>query len=160
MMLSARYQQRVLAAMYNALRQSDPRLVARYTIFSRLTSDEAIPPIERVRAWPLRWLATCLAVLARCRPWRRRPGGKPSRHLQAVLFIPLAAAAMLALLMLVAHGGPQPACTPARGGQLASRTASWQKPQPGAVPVPGALTAAGDAHAAACGPGRTLVPGG
>lgn len=156
-MFSIRHQQRVLAAMYSALRQSDPRLVARFTTFTRLTSDEAIPPIERVRAWPLRWLARCLAVLARCLPRPVRRADKPPRHIQAALFIPLAAAAMLVVVMLVTQPGPPPTCSPARGAQLTSRTASGQPP-PGPVPPAGALAAAGG-HAPACGPGRTL-PGG
>ncbi|MGH3158386.1 MAG: hypothetical protein ACRDNF_17680 [Streptosporangiaceae bacterium] len=56
MILTSRRQQRMLAAIHSSLRRSDPRLVAKFTMFTRLTRDEAIPAVERVRLTPLGWL--------------------------------------------------------------------------------------------------------
>ena len=55
MILTTRRQQRILAEIRYALRRSDPRLVARFGTFTRLTQDEEMPRAERIRSWPPRW---------------------------------------------------------------------------------------------------------
>ena len=55
MILTTRRQQRMLAEIRSALRRSDPRLVARFSVFTRLTQDEEMPRAERIRSWPRRW---------------------------------------------------------------------------------------------------------
>lgn len=146
MMLSARNQQRVLAAMYHALRQSDPRLVARFTTFTRLTSAEAIPPFERVRAWPLAWLTWLVSGLKRGRRLVvrhfTRPGRRPgeaSPRLQRVVFIPVAAALLLVVaLLLLTIGGAGTRCTPPHAAGQRS-TSGTSVPQ---LAAPASCTAA------------------
>ena len=75
MSLPAR-QQRMLNRIDRMLRDSDPRLVALFTIFTRLTWDEEIPRIEQVRARLSRigsWFAR------RAEPVRRRASRVPRR---------------------------------------------------------------------------------
>ena len=43
-------QRRILERIENALRGSDPRLAALFSIFTRLNRDEEMPRIEQVRA--------------------------------------------------------------------------------------------------------------
>jgi hypothetical protein len=114
MILTVRRQQRMLAAMHSALRDSDPRLVARFATFTRLNAGEKIPRIERVRAWPLGWLRAAGRLVAR---HFTRPGLRPgwaSRRLQGAVFIPVAAALLLAVVLLLAIGGARARCTPRR----------------------------------------------
>jgi hypothetical protein len=124
--LTSRRQRRVLAEIRQALRHSDPRLVARFTIFTRLTEDEEIPQVERVRAAPLRWAA---ALVRRVRPgrWRARSRrgragrGEPGilrQHLGAVVLIPAAAAVLISVLLVLGRTPPTPACAPGVGSHL------------------------------------------
>ena len=140
MILTVRRQQRVLTAMLHSLRDSDPRLVARFTVFSRLTADEEIPRFERVRTGPLGWLARPAGQL---RSGGRliarhftRPGlrpGKAASWLHAAVFIPLAAVLLLVVTLLLATSGAHARCAaPRAGGQ---RTASVT-----AVPLSGAAS--------------------
>jgi hypothetical protein len=103
MILTSRRQQRVLAAMYSSLRRSDPRLVAKFTIFTRLTKDEAMPPVEHVKRKRLGWLSLTVRGLAR--RWLRW-------RLRGLVFIS-AAAALLAIMILVGQGQARGGCVPA-----------------------------------------------
>jgi hypothetical protein len=108
MILTMRRQHRILSAMYSSLRRSDPRMVAKFQIFTRLTSDEAIPPVERIKAGPQRWLRWA----SRCatRRWRRAAGrwrrasGQAGRGVRwavgCLVFVPAAAAAMYAVALM------------------------------------------------------------
>jgi hypothetical protein len=78
MILTSRRQQRVLNAMHGLLRESDPRLVARFTLFAELTGDTAMPAVERVRGKPLRRLGSALHGLAY--RWRRSSQGPRISH--------------------------------------------------------------------------------
>lgn len=105
MILTTRRQHRILSAMYSSLRRSDPRLVATFLMFTRLTSDEAIPPIERIKAGPRRWIRN-LTRYATHR-WRRavhQPGGL-RWALSCLLFWPAAAAAMYAVALVMGLRG-------------------------------------------------------
>ena len=77
------------------LRDSDPRLAALFSIFTRLTWDEEIPRIEEVRARLTRfgsWIAR------RTEPVRRRIP-RPSDRVKAILFFPAALAAVACALV-------------------------------------------------------------
>jgi hypothetical protein len=127
MILTSRRQQRVLAEIRDALRGSDPRLVAKFSMFTRLTQDEEIPRFERVRASPLRWAV----------PGRLRPG--------AILFVPALVAALLGIMLVLATARPAASCATAAGhGHQPPRSVasqrSWMVPScspgsPGPRPV-------------------------
>lgn len=94
-------QQRTLNRIDRMLRDSDPRLVALFSIFTRLTWDEEMPRIEEVRARLARfggWLAR------HTRPARRRIP-RPSARVKAILFFPVALAAV-ACALLIGGSGP------------------------------------------------------
>jgi hypothetical protein len=83
------------------LRDSDPRLVALFAIFTRLTWDEEMPRLEQIRAR----LAGISGWLARrTEPVRRRTPRVP-RRLKAILFYPAALAAV-ACALLIGSSGP------------------------------------------------------
>ena len=70
-------QQRMLNRIDRMLRDSDPRLVALFAIFTRLTWDEEMPRIEQIRARLTRirgWFAR------RTEPVRRRAPRVPRRR--------------------------------------------------------------------------------
>lgn len=134
MILTSRRQHRVLTAMQDSLRKSDPRLVARFTMFTRLTRDEAIPQVERVRPEPLRWVTSALhhgpGRRRRVRDRRAVTVGPPAvatvqgrppaiirNRMQTALFFPLIAAALLAVVLLLGRGEARASCPPARAGQ-------------------------------------------
>ena len=84
------------------LRDSDPRLAALFSIFTRLTWDEEMPRVEEVRARLARfggWIGR------RTEPVRRRVP-RPSDRVKAILFFPAALVAMLCALLI---GGSGPA---------------------------------------------------
>jgi hypothetical protein len=98
-------QERVLHRMEGVLRDSDPRLMALFTIFSRLTREEEMPRIEELRAVLIRfriwfsWHTTSLRRIARRR----------SERMQAVVFFLMALAAMSCALIISvgSHGAPR-----------------------------------------------------
>jgi hypothetical protein len=94
-------QQRMLDRIDRMLRDSDPRLVALFAIFTRLTWDEEMPRLEQIRARRAGisgWLAR------RTEPVRRRTPRVP-RRLKAILFYPAALAAV-ACALLIGSSGP------------------------------------------------------
>jgi hypothetical protein len=94
-------QQRMLDRIDRVLRDSDPRLAALFSTFTRLTWDEEMPRIEEVRARLARfggWIAR------RTEPVRRRIP-RPSDRVKAVLFFPMALAAV-ACALLIGGSGP------------------------------------------------------
>jgi hypothetical protein len=128
MILTVRRQQQVLAAMRGSLRDSDPHLVGRFATFTRLTADEEMPGIERVRARPPAWLRT------RARPGRpvRKPVCRPVRRLQVAVFIPVAAGLLLVVALLLVISGARTRCTgPRAAGQGAARAAAAPRSVPG-----------------------------
>jgi len=95
-------QRRILERIENALRGSDPRLAALFSIFSRLNRDEEMPGIEQIRA-----RAALLFARVRYRAVRfGRWFGAPARaRLRAALFFPVALA-IVASAVLVGAGFP------------------------------------------------------
>jgi hypothetical protein len=95
-------QRKILERIEHALRGSDPRLVALFSIFSRLNRDEEMPAIEEVRA-------RVAVLLARVRYRAVRFGhwfGAPKRaRLRTALFFPVALA-IVASAVLVGAGFP------------------------------------------------------
>lgn len=136
MIVRTRRQRRALAEMQRSLSRSDPRLVARFSLFTRLTMDEAIPPFERVSGWAAR-----RPVMVIRRRWSRAAGGPARWTVAGMLLIPLL---MVMLTLLVTLGGhPGPECGPLRvvpGLSLHTRfpAARWSGPVPGcrARPAP------------------------
>jgi len=94
-------QRRMLNRIDRTLRDSDPRLAAIFSIFTRLTWDEEMPRIEEVRARLARfggWISR------RTEPVRRRVP-RPSDRMKAILFFPAALAAV-ACALLIGGSGP------------------------------------------------------
>ncbi|MDX6335520.1 MAG: hypothetical protein QOG05_2860 [Streptosporangiaceae bacterium] len=94
-------QQRMLNRIDRMLRDSDPRLVALFSIFTRLTWDEEIPRIEEVRAR----LARFSGWIARRTEPVRRSIPRPSARIRAILVFPAALAAV-ACALLIGGSGP------------------------------------------------------
>ena len=93
-------QQRTLNRIDRTLRDSDPRLVALFSIFTRLTWDEDMPRIEEIRARLARFGAW---IAWRTQPVRRRIP-HPSARVKAILFFPAALAAVACALLLGSSG--------------------------------------------------------
>jgi hypothetical protein len=95
-------QRRILERIESALRGSDPRLAALFSIFTRLNRDEEMPRLEQVRARAAiiaSWVGYRLAKFGR---WF----GAPARaRLRAALFFPIALA-IVASAILVGAGFP------------------------------------------------------
>jgi len=99
-------QQRVLDRIERKLVASDPLLHSWFAIFSRLTRDEDMPRIEEVRARLTRfgnWISR------RTAPVRRRIP-RPSARVKAILFFPVALAAMVGALIIGASGPAMQRC--------------------------------------------------
>jgi len=122
-------QRRVLGRIESALRGSDPKLAALYTIFARLTRDEEMPRAEQLRhrailvlAWLVR-LPGAIGARLHIRPRAglgRRPGAiGASRHIRprprqrAVLFFPLAIALAVTSIVFAARASSGN-CTPVK----------------------------------------------
>ncbi len=98
-------QERVLSRIESLLRDSDPRLMALFTIFTRLTREEEMPRIEDLRALLTRfrlWFSWHTAPL-------RRLAKRRSERMQAIVFFPMALAAMSCALIISvgSHGAPR-----------------------------------------------------
>ena len=95
-------QRRILVRIEGALRGSDPRLAALFSIFSRLNRDEEMPRIEQVRARAAIILARVGYRLVSFARWF----GAPRRaKLRAALFFPVALA-IVASAIVVGAGFP------------------------------------------------------
>ena len=95
-------QRRILERIEGALRGSDPRLAALFSIFSRLNRDEELPRIEQVRARAAIIMARVGYRLASIARWF----GAPARaKLRAALFFPVALA-IVASAIVVGAGFP------------------------------------------------------
>jgi hypothetical protein len=105
-------QRKILDRIENALRGSDPRLAALFSIFTRLNRDEDMPRIEQVRARAAIIMASIgyrLALLAR---WF----GAPARaRLRTALFFPIALAIVASAVLVGARFPSSSRCaTPQR----------------------------------------------
>lgn len=93
-------QRRMLDRIDRMLRDSDPRLAALFSTFTRLTWDEEMPRVEEVRARLARfggWMAR------RTEPVRRHIP-HPSARLKAILFFPAALATLACALLFGSSG--------------------------------------------------------
>ena len=117
MILTTRRQHRILAEIRRALRHSDPRLVARFTMFTRLNHDKQMPLVERIGPWPLRWVVSATG----------RRVGEISRRLAAIAVIPALAGMLISVPFILSHGRAA-SCT--RAAVARART------QPRAFPPP------------------------
>jgi hypothetical protein len=115
-------QRRILETIENALRGSDPRLAALFSIFARLNRDEEMPRLEQVRARAAMVIARLGRPLARFGRWL----GAPARaRLRTALFFPIALA-IVASAVLVGAGFPSSSRCPvpqrtARAAQASTR---------------------------------------
>jgi hypothetical protein len=104
-------QRKILERIENALRGSDPRLAALFSIFTRLTSDEEMPRIEQVRAKVTMLLIRIRYRLVAFARWFAAPR---RARMRTALFFPVALA-IVASAVLVGAGFPSASrCPPAR----------------------------------------------
>ncbi len=95
-------QRKILERIENALRGSDPRLAALFSIFTRLNGDEEMPRAEQVRARAAILMHRIFYRLALVCRWF----GTPARaRLRTALFFPIALA-IVASAVLVGAGFP------------------------------------------------------
>jgi hypothetical protein len=149
-------QRRVLDHIDRALRGSDPRLVAMYSIFDRLTRGEPLPRFEQLRSGLLTRLTLLVAILAtiathlHIRVGVRRPvrvgrrahaNGRvrAKRRLwlrprqRAILLYPLAIALTVGSIVLAARSGPDRGCLPVRAVAAAKNVAKSTLCPPGTL---------------------------
>jgi hypothetical protein len=155
-------QRRVLDHIDRALRGSDPRLAALYSIFGRLAQEEPLPRFEQLRSGLLARLAMLGVILAavgshlhiRIRVRRRvlagrrapvrtqvrsRPRAQARRKLwlrprqRAILLYPLAIALAIGSIVLAARSGPDRSCLPVRAVAAAKNVAKSSLCPPGTV---------------------------
>jgi hypothetical protein len=115
----------MLGRIENALRGSDPRLAALYSIFARLTRDEEMPRIEQLRHGVgkallrarLRLAGAGTAVFGRLIPRQR-----------AALLFPLAVGLAIASIVFAARSASGPTCAPVTPLAATSAHASASKP--------------------------------
>jgi len=101
MLVRTRRQRRALAEMQRSLSRSDPRLVARFSLFTRLTMNEAIPPFERLGGRAARRPAMVIR-----RRWSRAAGSPARWTVAGMLLIPVLMV-MLILVTLGRHSAPE-----------------------------------------------------
>jgi hypothetical protein len=126
-------QRRMLGRIEIALRGSDPRLAALYSIFARLTRDEEIPRIEQLRHGIAR-------AIVRIRLWLAGLGPAAVRRLiprrRAFLLFPVAIGLTVAAIVFAALSSPAPNCSPilpataATGAHATSGKPCRNQPQP------------------------------
>jgi hypothetical protein len=96
------HQRKILDRIESALRGSDPRLAALFSIFSRLNRDEEMPGIEQVRA---RAAVFAGRIRYRLTVFARWFGAPARAKLRAALFFPVALA-IVASAIVVGAGFP------------------------------------------------------
>jgi hypothetical protein len=102
-------QRRMLGRIEIALRGSDPRLAALYSVFARLTRDEEMPRIEQLRHGIARVL---LRTRLRLAGLRAAVFGRLIPRQRAALFFPLALALAVAAIVFAARSGSGTNCAP------------------------------------------------
>lgn len=118
MIITTRRQHRILAEIRRALRHTDPRLVARFTMFTRLTQDEAMPRAERIRPGPLRWVVSAFG----------RRVGAITRRVAAIAVIPTMAAVLISVPFILGHGRAAASCTRAAVARVRAQTRAFPPP--------------------------------
>jgi hypothetical protein len=118
MIITTRRQHRILAEIRRALRHTDPRLVNRFTMFTRLTQDEAMPRAERIRPGPLRWVVSAFG----------RRVGAITRRAAAIAVIPAMAAVLISVPFIVGHGRTAVSCTRAAVARARAQSRAFPLP--------------------------------
>ena len=104
------HQRKILERIESALRGSDPRLAALFSVFSRLNRDEEMPGIEQVRARAAIILARVHRRVASVARWF----GAPARaRLRAALFFPVALGIVASAIIVGARFPSANRCTAA-----------------------------------------------
>jgi hypothetical protein len=104
-------QRRILERIEHALRGSDPRLAALFSIFTRLTCDEEMPHMEQVRTKVVMILIRIRYRLAAFARWF----GAPRRaRLRTALFFPVALAIVASAVLVGARFPSASRCPPTR----------------------------------------------
>jgi hypothetical protein len=124
-------QRRMLGRIEIALRGSDPRLAALYSVFARLTRDEEMPRIEQLRHGIAK-------VIVRTRLWLAGLGPAVVRRLiprqRAALLFPLALGLTIAGIVFAAMSSSTPNCSPvlptAASAHVHSSKTCKNQPQP------------------------------
>jgi hypothetical protein len=129
-------QRRVLGRIDCALRGSDPRLAALFSIFARLTRDEDMPRIEQVRARAALMAGRLLGPPARTLTRFARWFGAPRRaRVRTALFFP-AALGLVAAAVIVGSSFPSTnRCSPAPRTARTTAQALRIKTRPKICPV-------------------------
>jgi hypothetical protein len=96
-------QQRVLDGIADALRASEPRLAAKFAIFTRLCKNEAPPWREQLPARPW-WMAWMDILLPRRRRAGARHSGRSWRRVLAVSQLAIAFTLLAVLAGTASHG--------------------------------------------------------
>jgi hypothetical protein len=107
-------QRKILERIENALRGSDPRLAALFSIFTRLTYEEEMPRIEEIRAKAALFL---LRIRYRLVAFGRWFGAPCRAKLRTALFFPVALACV-AGAVLVGAGFPNASRCPSTRGTV------------------------------------------
>jgi hypothetical protein len=107
-------QRKILERIENALRGSDPRLAALFSIFTRLTYDEEMPRIEEIRA---KLALFFMRIRYRLVAFGRWFGAPARAKLRTALFFPVAMACV-AGAVLVGAGFPNANRCPATRGMV------------------------------------------
>jgi hypothetical protein len=102
-------QRRTLGRIESALRGSDPRLSALYSIFARLTREEEIPRIEQLRHG---LAALSVGFRLRLATLSTRTVRRLVPRQKAVLLFPLALCILIATVVLAVWTAKGPSCTP------------------------------------------------
>ena len=114
------HQRKILERIESALRGSDPRLAALFSIFSRLNRDEEMPGIEQVRARAAIILARVHHRVASVARWF----GAPARaRLRAALFFPVALGIVASAILVGARFPSANRCAAPRAAGTAHTTA-------------------------------------
>lgn len=93
-------QRRILERIETALRGSDPRLAALFSIFTRLNRDEEMPRIEQVRA---RVVVLMARVRYRFAAFARWFGAPARARLRTAVFFPVALAIVASAVLVGAE---------------------------------------------------------
>lgn len=125
-------QRKVLDTIETALRGSDPKLVALYAMFARLTAGETIPGFEQLRYTARMLLGGLLRGFGR---WIRRAFGMLDLRRRAAIMFPLALVAAIITVVFTVRVSPGSSCTavsPVATGpkHLAKRTLCLTPPTP------------------------------
>jgi len=124
-------QRRILERIESALRGSDPRLAALFSLFSRLNRDEEMPRIEQVRA---RVAIIMARVGYRVASFARWFGAPRRAKLRAALFFPVALAIVASAIVVGARFPSANRCTAApRTAGTAHNTARLKPCTPAAA---------------------------